>query len=75
MYRRQVGICLALLLLPGLVFAAEEQPSELAVLLYVSFDGDATPVAPGADVTVSGDDGLEYGEGKVGKAADFLQSG
>ena len=52
-------------------WAVEAAPPLFAPVLHLAFDGQAQALAPGATVTVSGAEGLVYGEGRVGQAADF----
>jgi len=64
----------AITLISVAALSAAEQP-EFAPLLYIGFSDSAEAVAEGVEVTVTGAEAMKYAEGKVGKAADFLEGG
>ena len=64
--------CLPVVILcHGLALADQTPPPELDALLHIGFDDSLAAAAPGAELTVTGGEGLQYEEGKVGKAARF----
>jgi len=67
----EIYCLLSLILFDGLAMCAEIERPELVPLLHVGFDGDLSAVAYNADVTVTGGEGLEFVEGKVGQATSF----
>jgi len=75
MRRAWLAVVLLGIAVPVLAGTTAPKADGLAALLYLSFDGTAEAVAPGAKMTVTGGKVLEYAEGKAGKAADFLKGG
>jgi len=65
----------ALLILCNVSVASEPDGPEFGPLFHLPFDGSASAAVPQSGVTVTGGDQLKFAEGKVGKAADFLERG
>ena len=71
-----VTVCWSVMLAShDVALCAEAERPELAPLLYLPFDGSATPAVPTQGISVTKEEDLTFAEGQVGKAADFRDKG